>query len=264
MEVDIFPQPEPAGDLRLPALRRHGPGTDGRASHQLLRVPLPLHQRHPPRRVAERPGHGPDEAVLPSRHRHGPGDGRDDRLRQPLAGVHAAGHRLAVRHAVRHGQRAGRLPRALQRNASRSARFRTRRCSSVRPMFADLAGRLRAAAVRRQRADHRRPRRPAPAAVLRHVARRGRHGAGDAATRSARRATFRSATSIPIVPINSVVRRRQRAGDDPDPHGHGPPVYIRDVATIEDASRRRRPATPSPTAGGPSTSWRRSGPTPRR
>ena len=36
-------------------------------SDQLLRVPLPLHQRHPPRRVAERAGHGPDEAVLPSR-----------------------------------------------------------------------------------------------------------------------------------------------------------------------------------------------------
>ncbi len=34
----------------------------------------------------ERPGHGPDEALLPSRHRHGPGHGRDDRLRQPRRG----------------------------------------------------------------------------------------------------------------------------------------------------------------------------------
>ena len=62
-----LPEPQPAGDLRLPALRRHGPGADGRVSHQLLRVPLPLHQRHPSRRVAERAGHGPDEALLSSR-----------------------------------------------------------------------------------------------------------------------------------------------------------------------------------------------------
>ena len=77
----------------------------------------------------ERPGHGPDEAVLPPRHRHGPGDGRDDRLRQPLAGLHAAGDRPAVHHALRHRQRAGRLPRALQRDEDASARSRTRPCS---------------------------------------------------------------------------------------------------------------------------------------
>src|SRR6516165_2315760 len=32
----------------------------------------------------------PDEATLPPRHQHGPGDGRDGQLRQPLALVHAA------------------------------------------------------------------------------------------------------------------------------------------------------------------------------
>ena len=86
------------------------------------------------------PGHGPDEAVLPPRHRHGPGDGRDGRLRQPLARLHAAGDRAAVRHAVRRRQRAGRLPRPLERDASRSARSRTRRSFKVRPMFASLPG----------------------------------------------------------------------------------------------------------------------------
>ena len=64
----------------------------------------------------EHPGHGPDEAVLPPRHQHGPGDGRDDRLRHPLAGLHAAGDRLAVHHPVRRRQRPGRLPGALERD----------------------------------------------------------------------------------------------------------------------------------------------------
>ena len=50
MPIDIFPNLNLPGHLRRPALRRHGPGADGRAAHQLLRVPLPLHQRHPPRR----------------------------------------------------------------------------------------------------------------------------------------------------------------------------------------------------------------------
>ena len=43
-------------------------------------------------------------------------------------------------------------------------------------MFASLPGRLGAAAVRRQPAHHRRPRRSRPAAVLHAVARRGGHG----------------------------------------------------------------------------------------
>ena len=111
-----LPEPQPAGHLRRPALRRHGPRADGRVAHQLLRVPLPLHRGHPPRREPERPGHGPDEARVPPRHQHGAGDGRDDRLRHPLAGLHAAGDRLAVHHPLRRRQRPGRLPRPLQRD----------------------------------------------------------------------------------------------------------------------------------------------------
>ena len=42
---------------------------------------------------------------------------RDDRLRQPRARLHAAGHRAAVHHAVRRRQRAGRLPRLLEHDA---------------------------------------------------------------------------------------------------------------------------------------------------
>ena len=40
-----------AGDLRRAAVRRHEPGADGGVHHVLLRVPLPLHQRHRERRV---------------------------------------------------------------------------------------------------------------------------------------------------------------------------------------------------------------------
>ena len=132
--------------------------------HQLLRVPLPLHQRHPPRRVAEHPGRRPDEALLPPRHRHGPGDGRDGRLRQPLARLHAAGHRAAVRHALRRRQRAGRLPRPLAARRKTIGEIQDQALLQGPADVRQPAGRLGAAAVRRQPADHRRPRRPRPAA----------------------------------------------------------------------------------------------------
>ena len=125
--------------------------------------------------VEERPGRVPDEAVLPPRHRHGPGHGRDGRLRQPLAGVHAAGHRQPVHHAVRHRQRAGRLPRPVQRDED----DRPDPGPGAVQGPADVRGhrgRVGAAAVRRQPADGRRPGRPGPAARLRPVGRR--RGAG--------------------------------------------------------------------------------------
>ena len=61
--------------LRRPALRRHGPGADGRLPHVLLRVSLPLHHRHRSRRKQEHSGRRADEAGLPRGHRHEPGDG---------------------------------------------------------------------------------------------------------------------------------------------------------------------------------------------
>ena len=160
-----LPQPEPAGHLRLPALRRHGPGADGGAAHQLLRVPLSLHLRHPSRREPQRPGHGGDEAVLPPRHQHGPGDGRDDRLRHAFARLHAAGHRLAVHHPVRRRQRSGRLPRALERD---QVDRRDPGPGAVQGP-ADVrepAGRLGAAPLRRQPAHRGRPGRSRAAAVV--------------------------------------------------------------------------------------------------
>ena len=75
MTVDIFPKLGAPADLRRAAVRRHGPGADGRVPHVLLRVPLPLHHRHRARRVEEHPGRRADEAGVPSRHRHEPGDG---------------------------------------------------------------------------------------------------------------------------------------------------------------------------------------------
>ena len=67
---------------------------------KLLRVPLSLRLRHRARRVEEHSGRRPDEALFPPGHGHVPGDGGGDRPRQPLAGVHAAGHGAAVRHAL--------------------------------------------------------------------------------------------------------------------------------------------------------------------
>src|SRR4051794_698231 len=84
MPIDIFP------NLNLPvvyrpALRRDGPRPDGGASHELLRILLPLHLRDSPRRIEEHPGHGPDEALLPPGHEHGPGDG-EPRYRRGTGG----------------------------------------------------------------------------------------------------------------------------------------------------------------------------------
>ena len=215
--------------------------------------------------IAERPGHGPDEAVLPSRHRHGPGDGRDDRLRQPLAGLHAAGHRLAVRHAVRHRQRAGRLPRALERDASRSARFRTRRCSRsgrCSPACRASRPRRRSAAAQRTVVVTRRPASGCSRTACRP-------------TRSSRRS--RRATSIS--PSGNMPDRRQvsrscrstRSSSDVERAARRSRSAPGAIARLPPRRRLRcktpptsPPATRWSTAGGPSTSWRPSGPTPRR
>ena len=65
-----------------------------------LHHPLPLHQQYSPRGEPQHPGHGLDETVFPSWNQHGPGDGGDDQLREPLAGFHAAGNRVSVCNAV--------------------------------------------------------------------------------------------------------------------------------------------------------------------
>ena len=110
MPIDIFP------NLNLPVIYVAQPygGMDPAQMegllNELLRIPLPLHQRHPSRREPQHPGRRPDEVVFSPRHGYGTGDGRNDRLRDPLACLHAAGDHLAVHHAVRRRQHPCRLP----------------------------------------------------------------------------------------------------------------------------------------------------------
>ena len=173
MGIDIFPA------LNLPVIYVAQPygGMDPAQMEgflgQLLRVSLPLYHGHSSRRVAEHSGPLPDAALLPSRHRHVAGDGRDGQLRESRPGVHAARHGLAVRDPFRHRQRAGRLPGALQRDPQ----HRRDPGPGAVPRAADVcqsAGRLRAAALRRQPANGGGHARSRPPAGLRHVARRGR------------------------------------------------------------------------------------------
>jgi len=166
-----LPRPEHADHLRRPAVRWPGPAADGRLHHQLLRVPLPLHHRHRARRKQEHPGRRPDEAPVPSRHEHGPGDGRDGQLRQPGPVVHAAQYGPAVRHAVRRGESPGRLSRLREQDAQHrrdSGRSSLSSATHVR----EPARRVGPAAFRRQSADHRPQGRSQTAAIVRSLSRR--------------------------------------------------------------------------------------------
>ena len=164
---------------------------------------------------------------LPSRHRHGPGDGRDGRLRQSLARLHAAGHRAAVHHALRHRQRAGRLSRAVERHARRSARFRIRRCSKsgrCSPPFPACRPRRRSAATSGPSSSA-----PIPTGCARYnlsaddVVEALTAGQHDQPVR----ATSASATSMPLVPVNAMVV--QTAGTRQHPVRPGSSVFLRDV-----------------------------------
>ena len=169
MPVDIFPS------LNLPVMYVCQPygGMDPAQMEGYLANYYEYHflyiNGHPPRRVQERAGHVDDETVFPPRHEHGPGDGRDCRIRQPCSGVYAARHRATVHHAIRYGQRAGRLPRAVQRDPQhwRNPGF------GLVPCAADVcqpAGCFSAASVWRQPAHRGRHRRSTAAAGLRYVA----------------------------------------------------------------------------------------------
>ena len=170
-----LPEPEPPCRLRLPAVRRDGPGADGRLADQLLRVSLSLHLGNPSRREPQRAGDGGDEAVLSSRHEHGAGDGGDDRLCDAVASVHAAGNRLAVHHPVRRWQRSRRLPRAIERDQV------DRRDPGPGTLQGEAdvrepAGGLGAAAIRRQSANGGGAGRPRAAPVVFDLARRADDG----------------------------------------------------------------------------------------
>ena len=160
---------------------------------------------------------------------HGPGDGRDDRLRQPLAGLHAAGHRLAVRHAVRHRQRAGRLPRPLQRDARRSARSRTRPCSRsgrCSPACRASRRRRRSAAASGPSSSASTPTGCAPTACR---PTRSITAPRPPATRSAPRATSASATRCRSCRSTRWSRTSRSCETIPIRPGASPTVYLRDV-----------------------------------
>ena len=183
----------------------------------------------------ERPGRGPDEAVLPSRHRHGPGDGRDDRLRQPLAGVHAAGHRAAVHHAVRHRQRAGRLPRALAARRKTIGEIQDQALFKVRPMFASLPGVSAPPPFGGNQRDDRRPA-STPTGCAPTTSRPTTSSTrSTAATPSARPATSASGTRCRSCRSTRWSCDPQGAGQHPA-RSPGANVYLRDVGTIEDAT----------------------------
>ena len=178
-------------------------------------------------------GCGADEAVLPPRHRHGPGDGRDHRLRQPVAVVHAARDGPPGRGPVRHGERAGRLSGALERSRGASARSRTWRCSAC--------GRSSPAC----RASPRRRRSAATSGPW--SSRSTRTGCGRTTSPPttwsppSRRATRSARPAMPASRTRCRSCRSTRWSGRPttwgaSPCASGENVYLRDVAKIEDGT----------------------------
>ena len=81
-----------------------------------------------------------DEALFPPRHRHGPGHGRDGGIREPIAGIHAAGHRAT------HSSCAS-IPAAvpvgylvLKSDTKTVGQIQDQALFRVRPMFAAIEG----------------------------------------------------------------------------------------------------------------------------
>ena len=246
-----------AHHLRRPALRRHGPVADGRLPHLLLRVPLPLHHRHRARRVEEHSGRVADEAGLPPRHRHEPGDGRGGRLRQSRR---APSCRPAPCRPFITRFDAGSVPVGQlvfsSAHTHRRARCRTSpstacgRCSprspgvSAPPPFGG-----------NQRTD-RRARRPGPAARLRHLARRSDHRGQPREHRRSVGQRARSATATYIATTNAVLGGRPRRNSPTPPirqERHRPCLPPRHRHHRE-RHRHRRPATRTSTASARSTS----------
>ena len=85
-----------AGHLRCAALWRYEPAADGRVPLLLLRVSLPLYQRHRERGGEVDSGHGPNQIGVPSWYGHEPGTGSDDFLCQPRSRLYATRHGVAI------------------------------------------------------------------------------------------------------------------------------------------------------------------------
>ena len=192
--------------------------------------------------IEEHPGRVADEALLPPRHGHGPGHGRDGGVRQPLAGIHAAGDGQPVHHAVRHRQRAGRLSRALERDQD-IGQIQDQALFKVRPMFAAIegvsapppfGGSQRTVVVR---AD--------PQRLLAYgLSADDVVQALSAGNTIAPPARFRDATRMPLVPTNAMVVKPEELGNIEVKPG----VFLRDVVLprpghrqAADRGRQRHP-----------------------
>ena len=150
-------------------------------------------------------------------------------------GLHAAGDGLAVHHPVRRRQRARWATWCSRARPSRSARSRTRRFSrSGRCSPACPASRRRrpSAATSGPSSsgldpDRLRSYRISPDEVITALT------AGNTISPSG---NVRIGKMMPIVPINSLVRQVKELETIPIRPGQNPAVYLRDVATVQDAT----------------------------
>ncbi len=183
----------------------------------------------------QHPADRADQAVVLSRHRHGPGDGRGGRPGQPRPGLHAAGRAAAADHAHGCRQRADRLPGADQQEPSRWARWPTWPSSASARWFrptcpARSAPRRSASNVRsivvNVDPDRLRTYNLTPDDVVTALT------AGNVITPAG---NLYIKDQMPLVPIERDGRRASRRSAR-FPLQPGRNVYIRDVATIADGT----------------------------
>ena len=223
-----LPQPEPARHLRCPALRRHGPGADGGAAHQLLRVPLPLHQRHPPRREPNIQG-----VALMKLFFH-PGTDMAQAMAETIGYVTRSRAFMPPGTVSPFVMRfdAGSVPvgyLVLSSETKSIGEIQDQALFKVRPMFASLpgvsapppfGGNQRTVVVRVD-PDRLRSYQMSPDEVIDAIT------AGNTISPSG---NVRIGDKMPIVPINSLVRQVKELETIPIRPGQDPTVYIRDVA----------------------------------
>src|SRR5256885_4909847 len=91
---------ESAGNLCCSTVWRNEPTADGRIHLVLLRVSLPLYQRHRERRSQIDSGRRIASPHVPSRNQYERGAGANYLLRESRTGIYASGHCLALRDSL--------------------------------------------------------------------------------------------------------------------------------------------------------------------